>query len=424
MGSSIPSAEPTYRDLLANRDFTLIWIGQVSSSIGDGLHMVALPWLVLEMTGSTASIGVVMAGYMLAIPVFGLLGGAVADRWNRKRIMVLSLTASAGFVVLIPILFVTSTLSIPLLVGISFLLSTASQFFEPALNAAVPGMVSKRALSAANSMIMSTEQLGTIIGPGLAGFLISLIDTTSIFYIDAVTFAVAAVATLAVAVPSRTPATSASEDAKAERAAEGPFYQAVWTDIVQALSFVRRETILLTVILLAVLANVAIAPIRVITPSFVQDVLGQGAESFGFLISAFSVGVVLAMLLVGKLEHRVRKGVLILSGFFIAGLTLGLTSLVTHYVQLLPLFFLVGCGFAAINIPFRTLIQISTPDNLLGKVLSLDLVLSTSAVPLSQVIFGVIAEHVALRWTFALAGGVLLACTAVGFLRSELRHAD
>lgn len=417
MQRSDRSPESTYRYLLANRNFTLIWIGQVFSSIGDGLHMVALPWLVLEMTGSTASVGFVMAGYMLAVPIFGLMGGAIADRWNRKRMMILSLTVSAGFVVLIPVLFAASALNILLLAAISFLLSTATQFFEPALNAAVPTMVSKRALAPANSLIMSTKQLGTILGPGLAGFLIALIGTTPIFYVDALTFALAALATLPVAVPN--PAGEASESDVAI-----PLHRALWADIVKSLSFVRREAILLTVILLAVFANVAIAPIRVITPSFVQDVLGQGAQSFGFLISAFSVGVVLAMLLVGKLEHRVRKGTFILSGFFIAGVALGGASLVTHYVQLLPLFFIVGCGFAAINVPFRTLIQVSTPDELLGKVLSLDLVLSTSAVPLSQVLFGALAEQVNLRWAFVLAGGILLACTAVGFLRRELRHAQ
>lgn len=421
MPSTENAPELAYRDLLANRNFTLIWVGQVLSSIGDGLHMVALPWLVLEMTGSTTSIGVVMAGYMLAVPIFGLMGGAVADRWHRKRIMIVSLTASAGFVALIPVLFTASVLDIVLLTGISFLLSTATQFFEPALNAAIPGMVSKQALTPANSMIMSTKQLGTILGPGLAGFLITQIGITTIFYIDALTFVMAAMVTLMVTVPN--PAGESSEpDGKQASDAVRPLYRALWADIAKALSFVRRETILFLVILLAIFANLAVAPIRVITPSFVQDVLGQGAESYGFLISAFSVGVVLAMLLVGRLEQHVRKGSLILAGFFTAGVALGGTALVTQYAQLLPLFFIVGCGFAAINVPFRTLIQVSTPDELLGKVLSLDLVLSTSAVPLSQVLFGLLAEQVDLRWTFVLAGGILLACTAIGFLRGELRH--
>ena len=384
--------------------------------------MVALPWLVLEMTGSTGAIGFVMAGYMLAIPVFGLLGGAVADRWNRKRIMILSLFTSAGFVVLIPLLFSISALDIPLLAAISFLLSTSTQFFEPALHAAVPGMVSKRTLSAANSMIMSTKQLGTVLGPGLAGSLIALLDTTTIFYIDALTFAMAGVATLGVQAPNPVKERSDKDGIKNDTM-DPSLPRALWADVVKAFTFLRSTSILLTVILLAIFANFAIAPIRVVTPSFVQGVLGQGAESFGFLISAFSIGVVLAMLLVGKLESRVRKGILILFGFFVSGLAFGGMSLVTRYVQLIPLFIIVGCGFAAINVPFRTLIQMSTPNDLLGKVLSLDLVLSTSIVPISQAFFGILAEQVDLRWTFVLSGGVLLACAAFGFRQRELWHA-
>lgn len=403
-----------YRIVLSNRNFLLIWLGEVFSRIGDGISQVALIWLVLEMTGSGAAIGTVMAVYTAAALIFGLPGGALADRWDRKRMMILSGIFSALFVAMIPILYRSSGLPLYLLAGLVFLLSTASQFFEPALDATIPNIVPESQLMTANALKMTTRQLGQLLGPALGGVLIGAIGTANVLYLDALSFLIIAGAIALARLPKR----------RVETVGERLNVKRLLADIGEGFSFIKGQIILLSVILMAVVANLAFAPLIVITPLFVENILQAGPQGFGYLMSCLSLGTLVAMLLLGAFGEKVPKGKLILGGFVFSGLAVGLAGITSQLYQTLICFLFLGGGLALINVPFLTLEQLLTPDALRGKVLSTDRTLSMAATPVAQAGAGFIAEWVGARLFFGIVSGVLLLCAVAGALIRELREAQ
>ncbi len=392
-----------YRAVLSNRNFLLIWLGEVFSRIGDGLSQVALIWLVLEMTGSGAAIGTVMAVYTAAALIFGLPGGALADRWNRRRLMICSGLFSALFVALIPLLFNGGGLTLPALAGLVFLLSAASQFFEPALDATIPNIVPEGQLMTANALKMTTREVGQLLGPALGGVLIGTIGTANVLFLDALSFLVIAAAIALARLPRQPVASEASLNLKS-----------LLSDIREGFSFIKSKSVLLAVILMAVVANMAFAPLVVIAPLFVENVLQAGPQGFGYLLSCLSLGTLAGMLLLGALGERVPKGKVIIGGFVLTGLAVGMTGATFRLYQTLVCFLFIGGGIALINVPFLTVEQQLSPDSLRGKVLSTDRTLAMAAMPLAQAGAGFIAESVGARPFFGIVSAVLLLCALFG----------
>ncbi|MBC7097627.1 MFS transporter [Candidatus Bipolaricaulota bacterium] len=398
------------RAVLSNRNFVLLWWGEIFSRIGDGISQIALIWLVLEMTGSGAAVGTVVAVYTAAALLFGLPGGALADRWNRKKLMILSGIFSALFVAMIPILYTSLGLSIPLLAGLVFLLSTASQFFEPALDATIPNIVPESQLMSANALKMTTRQLGQLLGPALGGVLIGAIGIANVLYLDALSFLIMAGAVLL----ARLPPSQAGERIGLKR---------LITDIGEGLSFVKGQRVLLSVIIMAIVANLAFGPLSVVSPLFVKNDLQAGPEGFGYLMSSFGLGALAGMLLLGALGGKPPKGKVIIAGFALSGMAAGLTGLTSELYQTLIFFFFLGVGVALVNVPFLTLEQLLSPDRLRGKVLSTDRTLSMAATPVSQAGAGFIVEWIGTRPFFGILSGVLLACAIAGMAIRDLRKA-
>lgn len=392
-----------YRAVLSNRNFLLIWLGEVFSRIGDGLSQVALIWLVLEMTGSGAAIGTVMAVYTAAALIFGLPGGALADRWNRRRLMICSGLFSALFVALIPLLFNGGGLTLPVLAGLVFLLSAASQFFEPALDATIPNIVPEGQLMTANALKMTTREVGQLLGPALGGVLIGTIGTANVLFLDALSFLVIAAAIALARLPRQRVASEASLNLKS-----------LLSDIREGFSFIKSKSVLLAVILMAVVANMAFAPLVVIAPLFVENVLQAGPQGFGYLLSCLSLGTLAGMLLLGALGERVPKGKVIIGGFVLTGLAVGMTGATFRLYQTLVCFLFIGGGIALINVPFLTVEQQLSPDSLRGKVLSTDRTLAMAAMPLAQAGAGFIAESVGARPFFGIVSAILLLCALFG----------
>jgi len=371
---------------------------------------VALIWLVLELTGSGAAVGTVVAVYTAAALIFGLPGGALADRWDRKKLMILSGIFSALFVAMIPVFYTSLGLSIPLLAGLVFLLSTASQFFEPALDATIPNIVPESELMSANALKMTTRQLGQLLGPALGGVLVGAIGIANVLYLDAISFLIMAVAVLLARLPP-------------SRAGEKTSLKCLLADIGEGLSFVKGQRVLLSVVLMAIVANLAFGPLSVISPLLVKKDLQAGPEGFGYLMSCFGLGTLAGMLLLGALGGKAPKGKAIIAGFALAGMAAGLTALTSELYQTLACFFLLGVGVALVNVPFVTLEQLLSPDRLRGKVLSTDRTLSMAATPVSQAGAGFIVEWTGTRPFFGILSGVLPACAIAGMLVGDLRKA-
>ena len=174
--------------IIKNRNFGLLWVGHLISHAGDAVYMIALPWLMLELTGSIILTSyVAMVAYLPAV-LFGLVAGVSVDRYNRKWIMIFSDILRALLVAMVPLALIFDFIT-PMLIGIiTFLLATFSTFFYPARDSFIPHIVSAAELPAANSAISISGQMSHLMGPLFAGLGISLFGLTHLFTADAVSF--------------------------------------------------------------------------------------------------------------------------------------------------------------------------------------------------------------------------------------------
>lgn len=405
------TAPPTYRRLLRGRDFASLFAGQVISRLGDSLHEVALLWLVLKLTGSALLMGSVLVAQLIPTLLFGLVTGALIDRWDRRTTMVAADVVRTLLVLLIPLLNAAGRLTLPAIYAITFLLATAGQFFRPALLASLPNVVRAEELLPANALMGTTRQLGGIVGPALGGLLVSITGLNTVFYLDAVTFAVSAYAVYRANVPT------------AVRTKAALTVRAVTGEIAEGLRYIRGQPPVLTLVILGILSHAYWAAIPVVAPVFADKALGGGSATYGALLSGMNLGMVAGGLLIGALGQRWHRGWLVVAGYAGMGtgiMVLGFTRTPTQAVAVLA-----GSGIISMLsvIPFFALLQDIVADEFRGRVLSTDETLEHGVLPLFYALAGSWSDLHGPRATMHAVGVVLLLVAGAGLLLKPIRRA-
>lgn len=340
--------------LKGNQNFAKLWVGQIASRLGDGIYVVALAMLVLKYMGGIG-LGIVMASYSLAALLFSFLGGMIADRYSRRKLMVSSGVATGILVTLIPFLIRSEMVIITTFVPLAFLVSTATQFFEPSLDASIPNLVDEESLEKANSLYMSTRWMGMVAGPALAGILISLFSFSLAFLLDAVTFFILALIVYGIEIPQET--------RKMEKSILSEFRE----DIQDFSKFLKGESCIFVILGIALVSNLIFGPFRVVAPKLSVLLAGGsgGSGIFGLLMAMLSLGVVLGMSALGKFQFP--KGKSILGGMALLGIAMIPIGIFKDIFVAVALFTVVGLGMGLVNVSVRTLLQSLTPDKLRGK---------------------------------------------------------
>lgn len=413
--------------VLGQRNFQLLWFGEAISLIGDQFHMIALPWLVLQMTGDAFAMGAVLALGGIPRALFMLLGGAVTDRFSPRAVMLASNLARMVLVGLLAVLVLTGALEVWMLYVFSLLAGLAGAFFFPAQNAIVPQVVDKAYLQTGNAIISGTAQLSLFGGPVLAGALIALLSgevttgnvaagTAGIgiaFGIDTLTFLVSALSLWWLRLTHVNPAQAGDTGTMFSAIREGLAY--VWDDI-------KLRTIF---IIIAVSNLLVVGPMSIGIPVLADTRFSEGAAAFGILMSAYGGGSLLGTILAGVLPRppaRVLGSVLfvIYSSMGIGIALLGLTT-TTPIAALVTLAMGVGQGYVVIL--FITWLQGRTPQALLGRMMSLLMFSTNGLVPVSHSLTGALIDlnPVAL---FTIFGGLMAVMSLVAALNPNTRELE
>lgn len=394
---------------LAERDFRLLWGGQAISLVGDGVLTVALAWQTLRLSSSPAALGLVL--FARAGPRFLLLllGGVISDRLPRRRVMLVADLVQALAVGGIALLAAGGQLRIWHLVALGAVAGVASAFFLPSSTALMPELLRADLLLPANALATSTRVLGAeFAGPALGGLLIATFGTATAFAVDAASFLVS-VATLAMLRTRPRPA---------------PARAGVVQDVGEGLAYARGQPWIWTTLIVTAFANFLVSgPLGVLLPVVVRR-LGAGAGSLGLAYAAFGVGGGLAALLTGQLGVPRRRvtamyAAWIPSGLLVAGLGVART------VPLVALLYgLTGVLFEFGNLIWATLLQERVPARVLGRVSSLDWLISVGLYPVGLAVAGPVAAAIGV--TAVLVGGGLLSIpiTLTGLLWRGVRAAD
>lgn len=391
-GTGAPGGKGRSRALhaLRSRDFRLFFTGQAVSLIGTAAFTVALGWRTYTLTGRASSLGFVLAAQAAATIATLLIGGVLADRYDRRRLMIASDVGRFLAVAALAGLDASGHLSFDALLVFAVLVGLGEGFFIPAFGGMVPLVVESPLLASANALVGIARQGSSLIGPGLAAALYAPAGSATVFAVDAVSFLVASGLLLRTS-PRRlppTPRTSArSELGDGFRfVASVPF---VWITIAAS----------------SLLLMVQVAPFQVLLPVLVKGEWGRGAGSYGVLASVMGAGMIAGALAFGTLVPRRNRAVIsytmwIVNSACVVGIGLSPWFEGALALQLVRGVF-VGFG---IGIWETTLMEL-VPERLLARVISLDFFGSIGLMPLGYVLAAGIAGLASPR--VIMSGGAL-----------------
>ena len=432
-GPATPPADPRAA-LLQDSNFRWMIGGSALSMLGDQFTLIALPWLVLQMTGDTLVLGTVLALISVPRALFILIGGALVDRHSPKQVLMITKYVNLVLLAALAGLVFAGTLSLWMVYALSLGIGLATAFSIPAGTAMMPSVVARTQLQAANGISLGLRQLTMFLGPLLAGLLIALFgagdatgaatgtsthaNATGIgmaFALDALSFAVSAW-TL-----SKVQPLAGLAGLSAPTAAP----QAVLASVAQGLGHFWRDSELRTCFLYwSAIALFIMGPIHIAIPVLASSSPQLGAAAFGIIVGAHGAGTLLGMVVSGMVP-RLRFGSLgmtILAFDAIIGalfMPLGLITAVWQGAVLMLVIGLLG-GFMQVSV--FTWIQHRVPPALLGRAMSLFMFIFMGLAPISAAVTGWVMKSITLTQLFAASGGTLVVLAALAFVLTPMRR--
>lgn len=398
---------PGSSSLRRNRDFLVVLLGQGVSSFGDAVSNTAMPILVLALTGSGFAMGIV--GVLSTLPdlLIGLPAGAYADRWDRRRMMLLADLGRAVLTALVPLSVWLGGPTLAIVIGVAFPLNALRVLWLAAYTAAVPGLVGRDQVPRANGIFEAVFNVGWVVGPALAGLLAGAIGPGPTIAIDAVTFVVSAGALFFVRRPLR-------PGARAERTH-------ILADVREGIGFVARQPTLRAVIALWTTTSVISAGLTSGFIFYITVDRDLGSEVVGLVLSAFAVGSLGGSLVAARMAPK-PVGPVMLWGSVGLGVTLILT-VGTPVPVIVAVGLLAGILNANVLVAYISLRTMLSPDALLGRVGATARTFSVGLMPVGSLVAGVALDTIGGGATLTLMGLGLVA-TGAGFaLLPDVRRA-
>jgi DHA3 family macrolide efflux protein-like MFS transporter len=411
--------KPSYRRVLSNRSFSLLWISQLVSQSGDFIFDVAALWLVLQLTGDTLKVGLAVAFVLLPAVVVGPFAGVYVDRFNRRDIMIAGNIFQAAAAIVIAGTYSIGLLNFPALLILLFVLNAGAQFVRPAVTAVVPSVTGKEDLGAANGLFSLTSSINQVAGYGIGGVIVLLFGPTLPILYDALTFVfagliVSMIARSRCAIPNNFSTSGGSQT-------QSSFKQ----KFLEGLKYVRGSRFLLELVVVGVLLNFFGTGIFALLAPYSRDIIRGNAGTYGLLLAMFSLGVILGSIFVGKIDSRKYVGKLLFLGVTAVGaLTVALAFTTVAWLALGIAF---GVGFfnAIVNIPLSVLVQAKIPGELLGRVATTLGALITLSQPISAATAGAVAGSISIGQTFLIYGSFMVFISAATYIIfGELRNAS
>ncbi len=383
---------------LRERDFRLLWTGMTISLFGDGIFFVAMAWQAYELWNAPAALSLLGIGMTVSTIAFLLPAGVLSDRVDRRSLMLCADIGRAAVVGLLATLSLADVLTFwELLVLVTFY-GVGTAFFTPAFEAIVPDLVPAANLAAANSLDQFVRPIALrIAGPAAGGALVAGIGTGAAFGFDAVTFVVSAVALLLM----RPPPHPRSEHTESSLGA-----------VKEGMRFVRRRVWLWGTLLSAAIAYLAfMGPAEVLLPYLVKNELHASAADLGLVFGAGGLGAVAAALAMGQRGHPQRDVTFMYTVWTLATLAIAGYGLATASWQLMVACLLFNALETAGTIVWATIKQRHVPASMLGRVSSLDWLISIGLLPLSFALTAPVTALVGVRATLIGAAIVGAVCT-------------
>ena len=398
--------------LAHDRTFLRFWAGSSISTVGNQVTILALPWLVLQLTQSPFQLGIVGALEFVPFLLFGLIVGVYADRWDRRRILLVA--DLVRFVVLasVPLAASLHALTVAQLYLVAFVTGTARVWFEVAHYSLIPALVSPARAVEANSSLEVTEGVSSLVGPSLGGLLIKVFGAANALLADALSFLLAAAAWFSLG-----PRPSEAVAEVGWRAQLGA-----------GLRWVRHHRVILENTLSGVVLNIVFAAVTTVFVFYAQHELHFDAARTGLALGLAGIGPIAVATLAPVLRRRFRLGRLLLAELLVTGPLLALLDL-APILPGAPALLVVavslglsGGGAILGRILLRSYVQAAVPPALLGRVNASIRVVAWGGVPVGALLGGTLTQLIGVRWLIALASAVALLLFLAFALVSETKR--
>jgi len=395
---------------LAHRNFRLFFIGQGISLVGTWMQNVGEGWLILTLTNSPFYVGLTAALSSLGVLLFSLYAGVVADRVDKRRVIIFMQLAFMIEAFTVAILVWTGVIAVWQVLVLATVLGIASAFDIPMRQSFIVEMVGKDDLMNAIALNSSLFNGARVLGPAIAGFLIGALGIAWCYFLNGLSY----IAVIAGLLLMRLPATIRPARTTS-----------TWGGFREVLTFLRSDRRIRSLMIQTAILSVFGFPYIAMMPVFARDVLHRGAAGYGALTSSIGIGAVIGALGIALSATRLRaRGRLMLVGGTAFGILLILFSASRVLALSMVLLALAGCAMIVNNSITNTLLQTAAPDHLRGRIMGFYSFVFVGMAPFGAFLFGLVAEHVGVPHTLAAGGAIVALAVVITAIRvPELRQA-
>ncbi|MBI4761568.1 MAG: MFS transporter [Chloroflexota bacterium] len=362
---------------LKHRRFFYLWLGLLISIAGTQMQIWAIFWHIRTLTDEPIALGGVGLARILPVIVFSLIGGAIADSFNRRRILFLTQSSAALIALSLGLFTQFGHITVWHIYALTALQAIAVAFDGPARQALVPNLVPAKDLPNAFSMTSLAFQSGSIIGPALSGFAIAYGGQEAVYYINAGSFVAVILALILIGeIPQKTVARAKAVS---------------WEAIREGIVFILNKPVILSTMLLDFVATF-FASANTLMPIVAVDILKVGVVEYGWLSAAQSVGAVLAALIVSQVHELKRQGPIFLGSVVVFGAATIVFGLSSSFVVAWIALAVTGAADSVSTIIRNTIRQLQTPDHIRGRMTSINQIFFQGGPQLGEVEAGLVAQ--------------------------------
>lgn len=378
---------------LGTRDFALFWTGNFLSNIGTWMQTVALGWVILVKTNSPFLLG--LNGFLSQIPtfLFAIPGGAIADRLNRRRLLLFAQTAMMFLALALAVMTSIRRINVMEILLISFLTGVASALNYPAYQSLYPDLVNRDDLVNAVALNSAQFNMSRAIGPTLAGLTLGSLGAAACFYLNSVSFLALIIALLVIVVPPR-------------EIQKGPSF---WAEVMDGIRYYHQNPLYMILLTVPAFLSLLGLPFIVLMPVYARDLIKVGASGLGYLMAGAGLGAVIsALVLAVRTKLDEWRGGTILASASIFALALILLAHAHEFWWAFFLLVVLGATMVGSLTLTNMTLQMSSPPMLRGRVMSLFLMAMSGLLPFGSLQAGAVAQTLGTRFALSWAGSVCL----------------
>lgn len=406
--------------LLKQKDFFLLMLGKLVSLIGSEMQGFALSLYVLKITGSATKFASVLSITLIPKLILGPIAGVIIDWIDRKKVIVYLDMLSGIIIGIYAVLYIVNgELSLGGIYVLAVLLSFISLIFQPAINTVLPSIVEKEELAGANGINSLVMSIGNLIAPAVAGFIFGIYGMSVVLIVNSISFILSSISEMFINIP------------KVNNRPEKININTFVYDFSEGIKFIKDKKIIATIITLACIVNFACPPITSIGLAFIsKQILKVTDYQYGILECFFVASMIIAPFMINKVSKKFTIGKIFFLDIFITAILVAIMAIIPStfylnlfssnlipYISLIVIIFMIGLILSIGNIALGTMFQQEVPLEIMGRVGTVMTSVSMAALPLGQILFGVLFDKIE-AWVCILITSFIFLIVSLTFKKS------